>query len=854
MSTTLSFRMAYQHVRAGFGRMALSVLVVALGVGLVVAIQLMNSAVLASFLDTVDGMVGRATFSVTAGDGLTLDADLVHRVAAVPGVKLAVPLVTGVAFPDDGSGELLTVHGVDLADDAAVRVYHRADTSEMIDDLVVFLNQPDSIVLGREFADRRGLRVGSRLDLVTPGGVKPFTVRGLLDPEGLAKTLGGRLVVMDLYAAELAFTAVDRINQIDLLVEPGKEAAAKAALAAVLPAGLRVEEPALRKEVLRKTVGGFQAMLTAFALLAVVAGFVICYSRLAAIFEARTWIVGLLRAVGLRRGVVFTELLKESLLLGLAGAAMGIPLGVVIGHQGLPLVATFVALNYRLPVPAANAALTARALVLGVIVGLGAAVLAAAVPAMRVARRQPVAALTMRGRDMPVPDTRVTWGLALGFLVIVAGLVWLQVSANIPTLGNVTTALVALGVCAGARPLVEGGGTLLTVVWRRVFGPTGEFAAAHLGQQARRASLTIATFGIGLGAILMFGLLAWSFERTLVSQCAARLKADLIVTSAFVSGGWMNAPVSEVVPDRIAAIPGVAVVAAEQRRDIRYGNGVATLDGYDPTSFRDQRLCQWPLEAGALPDPLSPVARGEAVIVSTSFARQFGIGPGDMVELSTERGLQRFRVTGITRTEPTSAIIMSRDRYKQAWDDTMVTYVHVALSEGTGRATVEQAIARELGQAYRLRIQSGAELIAYLASQARQAFRFVYLMEAITFALVLIGIGDTLATGVLERTREFGMMRAVGLRRSRLFEIVVLEGLAIGVLGLVLALCAGLALGLFWVEVQFPALLGWDLDLHFPYSWATGAAALTMALCLVGSLLPSLRAARLTVPAALRNE
>src|SRR5215831_7349893 len=111
MIARASLRMAFRHVQAGFGRMVLSVVALALGVALVVAVELMNAAVLDSFLDTVDGMAGRAALTVTGGEGLTFDESIVGRVAAVPGVSLAVPLVTAVAFPDDGSGELLTVYG-----------------------------------------------------------------------------------------------------------------------------------------------------------------------------------------------------------------------------------------------------------------------------------------------------------------------------------------------------------------------------------------------------------------------------------------------------------------------------------------------------------------------------------------------------------------------------------------------------------------------------------------------------------------------------------------------------------------------------------------------------------------------
>jgi putative ABC transport system permease protein len=854
MSGILSLRMAYQHMRVALGRNALSVLAVTLGVALAVAVHLMNGAVMNGFVDAIDDIAGRAALRVTAGEGLGFDEAVVDIVKGVPGVEHAAPLVTGVAFPDDGSGELLSVYGIDIGNDASVRLYHRGDTGGVIDDLVEFLNSKTAIVLGREFAERRGLSVGSTLDLFTPRGRQQFVVRGLLSPEGIARTLGGRLVVMDIFAAELAFTAERQINQIDLVVSQGREEAVKAAVQARLPLGFTVEEPAVRKDVIRKTVRGIQALLGAFAALAVVAGFVICFSRITSIFEARTWEIGLLRSVGLRRSVVFLDLLKESALLGLAGTIGGIPLGILIGQQGLPLAARTAALQSRLAVPATTIAPDLSTILLGALVGIGAATLAAAVPALRMARREPIAALTFRGRELIVPDGPRRWPFRVALLTIGLLLTSVQLLTRMTGLGYLTTGLIAAGTCFVARPVVKVGGYLAERLLDVLIGPAASLEIAPVTRQPRRAALTTATLGLGLGVILMGGIVARSLERTIVSQLAARLKADLVVTSAFMSGGYISAPLAEEVGGRIERLPGVAGVAAEQEKDVSFADGVAVLDAWDPACFRDNRLCEWHLERGALDGALSRVARGDAGIVSTSFVRQFGAGPGDTVTFDSPTGQQRFLVVGVTRDQPATAIMISRDRYRSSWNDTKAIWIHVAIAKGALADGIAESIRRELGQSYRLQVRSGAQLIDFLASQVGEGFKFLYILQAITFALVLIGMADTLASSVLDRTREFGMMRAVGLRRSHLFRMVLVEGGTIGLIGLVLAWGAGLVLGLFWVEVQFPALLGWSLDLHFPYWFAAAAAVLTMVLCLFGASLPALHAARLAVPEALRSE
>lgn len=854
----VSLRPSYRRFCAALSRHALSVVAIALGVALVVAMRVMNAAVLDSFLETVDAVAGRAAFSVIAPDETSFSQTVVERVAALPGVRLAIPLVTSIAFPNDESGELLLVHGVDLANEAEVRAYRTGgETTNPIDDLTVFLNQPDSILIGRELAERRGLKEGDALELVSPAGVKGFTVRGLLDPDpqGWSRVLNGRLVIMDLYAAQRAFTADGSINRIDVLVdESAAVAAVETRVAAHLPAGLRVEVAALQKNLVRKTIAGFQTMLTAFSLLAVLAGFLICYSRLGAIFEMRLWEVGIMRALGLRQRRIRAELLKESLILGVVGTLAGIPLGIVTGTVGLPLVATATAMNFRLPVAAASPSLRIDAVIIGMLVGLTASLLAAALPALRIARTQPALALTLRGRELPSAPSRFRRHLSLALPLVIAVLVFVQGRIRLAAIGHGTTVLAGLTACVFAVPLVSVGGGPVRSLWPRLFGPTGRLAAGNLTRESRRSALTVATLGVGLGVVLLFGMLGWSFEQTLVSQLTGSLRPDLIVSSACVTGGYWPVPISDRLLGELDAIPGIDRAAGEQNREIRYGDASASLKSFDPIVFRDSRVYRWSLDAAASADALRQAERGDAVMVTRAFSYQYGIHAGDLVSLPSPSGPLQLPVAAVSPAPLESAVLISRDLYRKLWGDPLITFAHVVLEDGVDRPSVAAAIARQLGTRYRLQIRSLPELTRYFAGQVRRAFSVAYLMEAITFLLVVVGLSDTLAAAVTERTREIGMMRAIGLRRSRVLGMMLLEGLAIGLLGLLLAMATGLALGTFWVEMQFPAILGWKLDLHFPAAFASVAALFTLSLCLAASLVPAWQAARLEPARALRYE
>src|SRR3989475_3044924 len=403
-----SLRLPFRLLRGHIGRLALTLIALAWGVALVCAIDVVNRAVLSAFVEVIDTMAGRAALEIAAGEGALFPEDVATRAAAVAGVELAVPVVTAAAFATDGSGELMSVHGVDVTNDAAIRVYHVRDEGGLpIDDPLVFLSQPDSVLLARSFAGPRGLEVGTKPEHETPAGGRRFTVRGLIEPDGIGRVHGGNLVVMDLFAAERAFTRPGLINRVDVVVARDSEVTVvRNALASVLPEGLQVTAPAQRKVDLHRVMRSVQVMLQGGGLLVLLAAFLIVFNRLSAVFEARIWQVGVMRAMGLRPTDVWLELLAESLLIGAAGVAAGLASGVGLARLMLPVIATTTALASKLTVPSARFVVGWSSLAVAAALGLGATLLAAALPAWRAARASTAAVIGGCGGEQPAPATR----------------------------------------------------------------------------------------------------------------------------------------------------------------------------------------------------------------------------------------------------------------------------------------------------------------------------------------------------------------------------------------------------------------------------------------------------------------
>ncbi len=852
----LRFHLPLRFLRGHYGRLVLTVAALACGVAQVSGNDLVSAAALQAFVDVIDTVAGRASLQVSTGEGALFSEQVAATVAAVPGVELAVPVVSATAFTSDDSGELLAVQGFDVTNKSAVGVYElRDDEGSGFDDPKLLL--PDAIVLTHRFADPRGLKIGDAIDLDTPRGRQRFTIRGLLAPQGVARLYQGNLIVMDRDGAEDAFSRSGLINRVDIVVDRDHDPSrVAAAIAVVLPPGLQVEAPSQRKADLHKVMRSFQVLLSALDLVGLGAAFLIAFNGLSTLFEARAWQIGVLYAIGVWPRAVWQELLKESLLLGAAGAILGIPAGIGFAHLLLPRITTAAALNSKVATPEAAVAVHPSSLIIAAALGLTAALLGAALPAWRAAQTEVVDTLRVRGAEQEGIGSRARWRIRSVVAGAIVAAIVLQVVAQSVAWGLLATVLLVVGVALAARPLLDALRAPIVHGCRWVAGPIGRFAGMHLARNPRRTALTVGMLGVGLGCVLWLWMVAQSFEQSVINVLTQAMRSDLVVSSSHIESGFLEAPVDESLLTELTAIRGVRRVVGDRVSDWHHGGGPIAIDAFDPVYFTDPAFGQWPLVGRRVADVWQAVARGDAVIVSSNFVLNLKAQVGDTLTLDTPNGPLAVQIGGVIThfTSPRGTIMLSRELYKRFWHDPKVTRAFVQTTPGAEIAGIRTDIGHQLGRKYGLRILSSPEIVDYFASQVRIGFAGLYVLAGLVLFVVVVGISDTLAAGVIERTREIGSIRVVGVPRSFVKRMVLMEGAALGVLGVALALAAGLALGTLWVEATFPYLFGWVVELHFPYGYALQVALLTLAACLGAAYLPSRSAAALQPATALRYE
>ncbi|MGH7789618.1 MAG: FtsX-like permease family protein [Candidatus Binatia bacterium] len=849
--------MSWPSYRAAPGRLALIIGGIAAGVALLAAIGLVNASVLANFRTMVERTAGRAALQVVLGTGeIGFDDAALGVVGADPDVRHAFGMVRGSLHAADGSGEVLQLFGVDLVSDAIdaydVRVVDGGDALEL-------LNDPESVLLAAAYATRRGIAVDARPIFATPSGVRALRVRGVLTETGLATVFGGSLAVMDLPAAQQLLGKVGRVDQIDVILVPGADVeGVRRRLAAALPASLSVERPEIRGERVERAVGAFQAMLDGLSLLCLLASIFIVYNTTATAVTERGRDLAVLRLVGIEHWRVFLLVLAEAAVLGLIASVIGIALGVGLARLLTSLVAESMGAIYQVRFPVDRLALSGAQIVGNVALGVGAAMLAAILPARRASRMDPIALMRSDYREQLALVASNGQLVTIGALLLAAaiGAVGLELRLRSIAWGNAGAMLWWLAGLVLSVPAMSAISRLCRRPLTRWFGGAGRIAAAGLLRAPGRTGVTVGVIALSLTVAIALASSARSFRES--QRHLPTLVGDLVVSAIGTEGGWLESPLNAAVGDVLARLPGVARVETYRvLQGLEFRGARVAVVAVSP-GFVDSPQFRRMIVAGDGDDAVRAIAEDRAVVVSDNLAEPFGLGPGDEIRVSAPGGPVTMRIAAVLTNDfsgDRGSIIMHRDRYAALWGgDTQVSHFNVFLAPGVDLEAARGAIVAALRDAYRVKILTLPQLVAYHQRMIDQAFAFTYAIQLLVIAVTLAGIVDLLSTQIIERRREMGLLRLIGADESVVARAIWLEALVIGLAGAAIGAVISVGTSLIWVRINFRILIGYIVEHHFASLTALWCVVLAGAVAMVAGRLAARRALRDPVLEALRYE
>jgi putative ABC transport system permease protein len=839
------------YVRMHPLRASLTVLGVFLGVALGVGVGLLNESMLASFGDLVNGVAPKSDCTVTAPSRAGMEPGVLDTLTALPAVRAAAPVVRVTGFLAGHPEETLLVLGVDALADKDFRAgFHGADGV----DALGFLNQPGAALVARSLAARRGLSPGDALTVVAQGAPRTFTVRAVVDEEGAGKVYGGNLVIVDLYGSEEALGRGGRLDQIDLLAKPGvSPAALRAAVAAALGPGFTVEQPGHNRQA-AQMLAGIAKTTAILGTLALFVGMFLIFNTLSTSVAQRRREIAVLRALGTSRGQVLALFLAEAAFLGLVGSLLGALGGFALAKLLLHQYAAAISNLYFQAHPEVVKLSPGLVAAYGAL-GTGAALVAAAWPAWRAAATSPLDALG----DSPFETARVrgfrrAFGLGI-IAVAVEALVFTRAASDASgRLGLLSTLLgfAALALLTPAAVMLLG--HALSPLFRRFVGLEARLGADNLMRSLGRTAVTVAALMVGITLAVSIGGSFISLSVSIDDWITTGVTQDLMVRGSANLPGVNAVSLPEGMERELLAVPGVADVGTFREMPVQLAQGgtVQLLAMGTPALFRHDTR-RW-FEGDPVAGRKQASGRGYAVI-SENVSVRYGLHPGDKLVLRSPKGPVSFVVAGVhvDYASDLGSVVVNRDDYVAAFGDRDLDAFNVWLAPGADAAAVRAAIRRRFAGA-QLFVQTNTEFRAEIHQATRQLFGLADVVQLLVIVIAIVGIVNTLLVSILDRTRELGVMRAVGFTRAQLARVILWEGAIMGAMAGLLGALSGSVFAMSIIHLVNRQLVGWSTAYVFPTAVVAKGFAVAVVSAVLAGLYPARRAAKLNIVEAMEYQ
>ena len=837
--------LAWRSLRARPLRAFLSTVGIALGVAVLFAGLATNAGIDASVDGTVRGLLGRADLRVAAfGEG-GLSAETVRTIGSTPGIAVAAPALerrtylqaavpgaVGAALPPP-----VTVLGVDPATEALLHDLPLIAGSPLAD--------PDesSALITQGLAEQDGLHLGSPVTVQGAGDPVTFRVVGILAGEGPITGAFGRTMVVPLRTAQAAFgqTGVTRVD-IGLAEGADTSAVSRDVESRLVTEPYVLSSPRDLAVTLRASTVDFQATTALIAAIALFVGAFLIFNTLSMTVGERIREVGLLRAAGATRGQVTWFMFAQALVLGIVGSLLGLAIGALLAAGMVAYVGTIGSVTLARP------ALPPEALIVGFLVGLMVTLAAAIEPARRAGRIQPVEALKTR-LDLPSGQrTRLRWLAAVFVAVALVGvIVWPRGADG----AGVIQALVVYAILLIATMLIP---FVLPATARIAGAPFAvllrfeeQLARSSVVRDQSRTALTLGGLTVGLAMIVALGGVGQHARAAAGAWIADVIPGELVMTSIRPIG--TEEGVAEALT---AAVPGVARVSPIGTFDIAL-KGVRTdaaaVVGADMAT--DGRLT---FTAGDRAAALAALDVGGAAIVPAGLATSLSLSVGQTIALPTADGrVLEVRIAGIVeRSLPGSG----GEAVLVGWGDAtnalgLAGADAFAVRFAPNAPPAARDALRTAANAYALEIVPLDRIGGAINDALARIFGLFDALAIVAVLIATLGVVNTLTMNVIERVREIGLLRAVGMTRRQVWRSVAVEAGILGLAGAILGIVVGLAVGAAMV-----LLAGGRLDVGARVPWPT--VGLTIILGVVVAMLaaayPAYLASRLSIVRAVRYD
>jgi putative ABC transport system permease protein len=683
-----------------------------------------------------------------------------------------------------------------------------------------------------------------------PGGTATLRAVGFLRKDGPGLMNSGSVAFTPLEALQEIFARSGELDQIDVVAQPEVASSSerladlKSRLEVKLGAKYVVSYPAQRGQIVTQQLATYQQGLSFFSMIALFVGGFLIYNTFTMTIVERTQEIGLLRALGLSRPQVTRLILIEALVLGAIGSVLGAGFGLALARGLIALMSTVTAMEIL------SVSVPLDGLLISVTVGLGVTIVSALIPALRAGRVSPLAALRVKGQENPssAPGKLALFaGIELvAVALVVINAVPLRPSLSFP-IGSGMVFVMFLGATLTVPSVVQKLEALFRPAIVRIFGAEGRLGAGNIERSRGRTSLTVAALMTGIAMVISIGALSGSFQTDIDSWVNSAVGGDLIVRSPV--------PMRIDFASRLETIPGVLAVTPARYFGVRPTQDETgiTFQAIDPNTYFQVALFQYAENKEDAAQIERDLANGD-LLVSTTVADRYDLERGDTFELETRRGVHAFRVAGLVSDFTSQGYVINGTL------DTMRRYFGInnvdrfTLKLATGALTaVKSEIEDRYGQSRNVQVETTEEFRDRVRELTNRAFGLLDVLANIGVIVAALGVINTMMMNVLERRREIGALRSIGMTRAQVIRMILAEASAMGAVGALFGIAFGVLLARVMVD-GMQQMSGYRLTFEMPIGAVVNGIVIALLVSQFAALYPAWRASRVNIVEAIKHE
>ncbi|CAB1276036.1 ABC transporter permease [Candidatus Nitrosacidococcus tergens] len=838
----ISWRSLFNHP----WQILLTLLGIILGVAVVIAIDLANGSAYQSFTLTANSMAGRATHEIISGPS-GLDEKIYTQLRLTCSSIPAAPVLEGFASLAGDETRLLRVLGVDPFAEAPFRDYINQKNNLAEIDLTALLTEPNTIILEQATAQVLHVALKDKIPVVFNNTTHLLTVVGIFKEDILTQKGLSQVLITDIATAQEILDQIGTLTRIDLIFPADEQRIVQEnQIKHFLPAGTILRTTNERSQALRTLTGAFKINLTALSLLALLVGAFIVFNTITFLWLQRRRTIGLLRTLGVTQQQIFLLLVAESLGIGIVGSIGGIFLGIFLAQILLdPIIQTFNDLYAQVQVQGLFISLST--LFKGALLGIGATLVATIIPALEIVHTPP--GVSIKRAPLEAQARRWIKGAAL----IGSGLFMLGVIISfIPSKSIILGFLGVTGVLIGGTLLAPVFGTFLLKVilpfLKNIFGTLGQLSARSIIASLSRSGIAMAALTLAVAATIGIGIMISSFRHSVNQWLLITLQADLYVSTT----GTHTGPDSRFLDPQL--VTQITQLPETQSVSTTYWLRLESEDS-NPTDMvifnpAPQSIESFQFVAGNPQKAWDAFLNDEAVLISEPYATHHQLSPGSKIVLPTVQGSHAFTVSGVYFSYGSNqgVVTVHKKNYERYWSDSKVSSVGIYVKPHTDFDALRSTLFTLISPNSGVEISTNREVRDLSLEIFDRTFAITKIVRFLAGLIAFAGILSALMALQLERTREFGTLRAIGVTPHQIRWLIIgqtgLMGIICGLLAIPLGLVS--AAGLIYI-INYRSF-GWTMGFHIDSMELFQGILLALIASLLAGIYPAWRASQV-VPA-----